>query len=70
MVSEFEIWRAAMRLVGQYGDAALDHAERRAQALEAKADFDGWATWVRIGAAILEFRKQRAGERSEAGKPA
>lgn len=59
MVSEAEIWRAATRLVGQYGAAALDHAARRAHALEAKADFDGWATWVRIGAAILEFQNQR-----------
>lgn len=70
MLSEFDIWRAATRLVGQYGDAALNHAERRAHALEAKADFDGWATWVRIGAAILEFQERRKDDRSGSTGPA
>jgi hypothetical protein len=61
MVSEFEIWRAATLLIGQYGESASDHAEQRAKALEAKADLDGWARWMRIAAAILELSNQEKG---------
>lgn len=56
MVSEFEIWRSARLLVAQYGEGACARAERRAAALKANADIDGWTTWTRIAAAILEFQ--------------
>lgn len=59
MVTELEIWRAARLLISQYGDSAFDQAEERAAALKAKSDVDGWATWVRIAAAILELQDQR-----------
>lgn len=58
-VSELEIWRAARLLVGQYASDAFDHAQRRAAALDAKADLDGWATWTRIAAAIVELQDER-----------
>jgi hypothetical protein len=65
MVSELEVWRAARLLVGQYADDALEHAEKRAASLRAKADLDGWATWTRIAAAILENQQGRSASNKE-----
>ena len=56
MASEREIQRSAQLLISQYGDDAFKRAEQRAAGLKAKADLDGWATWVRIAAAVLEMQ--------------
>jgi hypothetical protein len=64
MVSEIEIWQSAKLMVAQYGEGAFVRAEERAAALKANGDIDGWATWVRIAAAILELQSdspQRSG---------
>jgi hypothetical protein len=64
MVSEVEIWQSAKLMVRQYGESAFARAEERAAMLKAKSDIDGWATWVRIAAAILELQSdtpQRSG---------
>lgn len=56
MKSEHEIWKSAKHVVEQHGEQATAFAEARAQALLAKGDDDGWMTWTRIGAAILELQ--------------
>jgi hypothetical protein len=56
MVSEIEIWQSAKLMVAQHGEDAFARAEERAAALKTKGDIDGWATWVRIAAAILEIQ--------------
>lgn len=62
MKSEHEIWKSAKHVVEQHGEQAGAFAEARAQALLNKGDDDGWMTWTRIGAAILEMQeKQRRG---------
>jgi hypothetical protein len=39
----------------QFGEGVFARAEERAAALKANGDIDGWATWLRIAAAILEL---------------
>jgi len=54
MVSEVEIWQSA-RLMVRSSAGVFARAEERAAALKANGDIDGWATWLRIAAAILEL---------------
>lgn len=56
MVSEVEIWQSATLMVAEFGEGAFARAEERAAALKANGDIDGWATWVRVAAAILELQ--------------
>ena len=57
MLSEIEIWRSARLVVDQHGDKAIATAESRAKDLLNKGDQDGWVTWTRIAAAILEVQR-------------
>lgn len=56
MLSEFDIWRSAVAMLKRYGADAGIEAARRADYLQAKADLDGGANWVRILWAIERFR--------------
>ena len=60
MLSELEIWRSAKLMAAQFGERAVARAAERAAALDARADVDGWITWMRIAEAILEVQTARA----------
>ena len=49
MISDVDIWRAAMTIVRRYGDDAMLEAAARARELMADRDMDGCTTWLRIG---------------------
>lgn len=48
MISDWEIWACASKLIEQFGDAAAFHAAARIDELRAASDRDGHGTWLRI----------------------
>jgi hypothetical protein len=56
LASEIEIWKSARTMVVRFGEAASARAQRRAEECTSRADVDGWITWMRIMAAILEMQ--------------
>lgn len=55
-IPERFIWRTAHALVEDFCDAALPHAEGRADACLDEGDLAGYRTWVRVLDAIKEIR--------------
>ena len=58
MISEWEQWAVANRIVQEHGDGAADHAAERIVALEAKADDAGAATWGLVLLRIAELQRR------------
>ena len=56
LATEIEIWKSARTMVVRFGEAASERAQRRAEECTSRADVDGWITWMRIVAAILEMQ--------------
>jgi hypothetical protein len=52
MISEWELWAVAARLVERHGEAARDHALERQRDLEAEGDRGGVNAWRAILARI------------------
>jgi hypothetical protein len=52
MLSETDIWRAALLMVKRYGDDAMREAEARAEQFQEDGDMAGAETWHRIPNAI------------------
>jgi hypothetical protein len=55
MISEKDIWRAAILMIRRYAGKALDESATRADQLEADGDPEGAATWRWITRAIEEI---------------
>jgi hypothetical protein len=62
VISDAEIWRAAMAIVKRYGDDAMPEAAARARELMADGDMDGCTTWARIGDAIERLQAKAPAE--------
>jgi hypothetical protein len=56
MVLDIDIWRAAHLLFREHGEDAPVQAATRADALLARGDLDGYATWRRVVRAVEELR--------------
>ena len=56
LATEIEIWKSARTMVVRFGEAASARAQRRAEECTSRADVDGWITWMRIVAAIMEMQ--------------
>jgi len=52
MISESDIWAAALLMVKRYGDDAGNQAAMRANAMASEGDDDGCVVWVQIAKAI------------------
>jgi hypothetical protein len=65
MISETDIWRAALAMVKRYGDDAQLEAAGRADQLQEDGDWQGAVTWHRILDAIerLQARTPAEGEK-------
>ena len=48
LISDIDIWRAALLMVKRYGDEAMLEAAARADQLMAEGDMAGCTTWQRI----------------------
>ncbi len=59
MLSETDIWRAAMAMVKRYGVVAMLEAAARANQLLEEGDPAGAATWHRILDAIERLQAQQ-----------
>jgi len=59
-----DIWRTAHVLIKEYGEEASLIAAKRADALLAQGETEGFAVWTRVVAAIadLERNEPREGE--------
>ena len=62
MLSETDIWRAAMAMVKRYGVVAILEAAARANQLLEEGDPAGAATWHRILDAIERLQAQKPAE--------
>ena len=62
MLSETDIWRAAMAMVKRYGVVAMLEAAARANQLLEEGDPAGAATWHRILDAIERLQAQKPAE--------
>ena len=62
MLSETDIWRAAMAMVKRYGVVAILEAAARANQLAEDGDPEGAATWHRILDAIERLQAQEPAE--------
>ena len=56
MMTDLEIWRAALLVTEQHGEGAAVHAARRADELLDEGDFEAAAVWRAIVRAIAELR--------------
>ena len=65
LISDIDIWRAALLMVKRYGDDAMLEAAGRADKLQEDGDWQGALTWHRILDAIerLQAKAPAAGER-------
>ena len=61
-VSDADVWRAAVLLVGRHGSAAPTHAALRADELMAAGDTKGWTVWDRICCAVEELLRDEPAE--------
>lgn len=52
MIAEIDIWRAANRIVKEFGDGADMEAARRILEMEGRGDAEGKATWTHIQVVI------------------
>ena len=60
MVSDLDVWRAAVSLAKHYGDGATAHAATRVAELMAAGDVEGHGVWLRISSALEEHLRERA----------
>jgi len=61
MLSDQDVWRAAMALVDRYGTNACAEAVKRADDMVNTGNADGRTEWMRILAAVLELQKAPLG---------
>ena len=61
MISDLEVWRAAVVMVSRHGDSAGLEAETRVEELGARGALQAQAAWLRICRAIAELQKVTAG---------
>jgi hypothetical protein len=62
MLSDRELWQAALLLVKRYGDDAQLEAAARADQLQEDGDWQGAVTWHRILDCIERIQAQRPAE--------
>jgi hypothetical protein len=62
MISDVDIWRAALLMVKRYGDDAVLEAAARASQLMKDGDIAGCTTWQRILDAIERLQAKAPGE--------
>ena len=62
MISDRDIWAAALNMIKRYADDAGQEAARRADQLHAGGGENGAETWHRILAAIERIRAHKSGE--------
>lgn len=51
-MDEIDIWRVAALLIEEHGEDAASLAAKRADALLAQSDTDGFTTWLKVVKAI------------------
>ena len=61
MISEWELWAVAVKLVEQHGDDAHAHALGRQRELEVKGDTGGVNAWTAIAARIRALQERPRG---------
>ena len=61
MISEWELWAVAVKLVEQHGEGAHAHALVRQRELEAKGDTGGVNAWTAIAARIEALQERPGG---------
>ena len=55
MISEIDIWRAALLLLKRHGERAVDESAARADELALAGDDEAAATWRRIMAVVTQL---------------
>lgn len=58
MLSDQDVWRAAIALVDRYGADACAEASKRATDMVVTGNFSGRTEWMRIMAAVLELQEK------------
>ena len=58
-MDEFDIWRSANILIQTWGEEADLVATRRADALMAEGNTEGFSVWCRVANAIDDLRRQK-----------
>lgn len=61
MLTEWELWAVAAKVIEQHGDTARAHAEERQRALEAAGDTGGVNAWSAVLARIEQLQALPAG---------
>ena len=61
MLSDQDVWRAALALVDRYGATACAEAAKRADDMADTGNAGGRTEWMRILAAVLELQKEPVG---------
>ena len=61
MLSDQDVWRAALALVDRYGAKACAEAVKRADDMVNTGNAGGRTEWMRILAAVLELQKEPFG---------
>jgi hypothetical protein len=60
-MSDIEMWRAAVELMAEHGDAAQDEALKRADAAIDGGDIDGFNRWKRVARLIADMQSRTPG---------
>lgn len=61
MLSDHDVWRAAIVLIDRYGADACAEAAKRADDMVDTGNVGGRTEWMRILAAVLELQKEPLG---------
>ena len=61
MISDLDIWRAAILLIQRHGEDAEIEAAKRADQMLERGDLDGQVAWKRIRRAIVELQAPAKG---------
>ncbi|HEX4178556.1 MAG TPA: hypothetical protein VHY57_08965 [Rhizomicrobium sp.] len=61
-MSDIEMWRAAVELMAEHGDAAQDEALKRADAAIDGGDIDGFNRWKRVARLIADMQSRTPGD--------
>jgi hypothetical protein len=61
-MDEIDIWRVADLLVKEYGNEAVLLASKRADAMLAQGDTDGFTAWLKVVKAIETLQRKGPGD--------
>lgn len=57
-MDEIDIWRVANLLIEEHGDEAVSLASKRADAMLAQSDTDGFTAWLQVVKAIETLQRK------------